>query len=130
MASIFTKIINGEIPCQKILEDEQYFSFLDINPINPGHTLVIPKQETDYLFALDDNILSGLFLFAKKIVPAIEQVISCKRVGVIVAGLEVPHAHVHLIPMGAEGELTFDRAQRANPQDLAALAQKIIQHLK
>ena len=107
MASIFTKIINGEIPCHKIAEDDQYFAFLDIRPLGKGHTLVIPKVEVDYIFDLDDNILSGLHLFAKKVAHAIKNTIPCTRVGVVVAGLEVPHAHIHLIPMNSISDLSW-----------------------
>lgn len=99
MASIFTRIINGEIPCYKVAEDENYFAFLDISPLAKGHTLVVPKQETDYLFDLDDTLYSGLNLFAKKVALAIDKAVPCKRVGVAVIGLEVPHAHIHLIPL-------------------------------
>src|SRR5689334_17623504 len=99
MASIFSKIIAGEIPSHKIAEDENYFAFLDIMPLAKGHTLVIPKKEVDYIFNLDDETLSGLILFAKKIAPAIEKAIPCKRIGVTVIGLEVPHTHIHLIPL-------------------------------
>lgn len=125
MSSIFTKIIQGKIPCRKILEDDTFFSFLDINPINPGHTLVIPKQEIDYFFDLDSVHLSKILLFSKRITPALEQVIPCKRIGILVAGLEVPHAHLHLVPMMEEGDLTFERAKPGNPEELAMLANKI-----
>ena len=97
--TIFSKIIAGEIPCYKIAEDENYFAFLDIRPLTKGHTLVIPKQEEDYIFGLDDATLSGLMLFAKKVATAIESAVPCVRVGVAVIGLEVPHAHIHLIPI-------------------------------
>lgn len=99
MASIFTRIINGEIPCYKVAEDENYFAFLDISPLAKGHTLVVPKQEVDYLFDLDDELYTGLQLFAKKVARAIDKAVPCKRVGVAVIGLEVPHAHIHLIPL-------------------------------
>ena len=125
MATLFTQIIKGEIPAELILEDEQFYSFLDINPINPGHTLVIPKLEEDYLFSLEDPILAGLLPFAKKIVTAIESVIPCKRIGVMVAGLEVPHAHIHLIPMVNEGDLSFSRSKKAVPSELITIAKKI-----
>ena len=96
MSTIFTKIINGEIPCYKIAEDDNYFAFLDINPLKAGHTLVVPKKETDYIFDLDDKQLSGLILFSKRISMAIKSAIPCKRIGVAILGLEVPHAHIHL----------------------------------
>lgn len=105
MATIFSKIIAGEIPSYKVAEDERFFAFLDINPVAKGHTLVVPKQETDYLFDLDDEWLSGLALFSKKVALAVKKAVPCKRVGVLVMGLEVPHAHVHLIPMQNEGDL-------------------------
>ncbi len=107
MPTIFTKIINGEIPCYKIAEDERFFAFLDINPLAKGHTLVVPKQETDYLFDLDDKLLADMNVFAKKIAIAQKKVIPCKRVGVAVLGLEVPHAHIHLIPMNSEADVNF-----------------------
>jgi len=111
MASIFTKIIQGEIPCHKIAEDDKYFAFLDINPLAKGHTLVVPKQEVDYIFDLDDEILSGLHLFAKKIAKAVEKSVECKRIGIAVIGLEVPHTHIHLVPLNRIGDLNF-----ANPK--------------
>ena len=99
MASIFTKIVNGEIPSCKIAENDRYYAFLDINPVAEGHTLVIPKKETDYLFDLSDEELGGMMVFAKHVAKAIEKAIPCKRIGVVVVGLEVPHAHIHLIPI-------------------------------
>ena len=107
MATIFTKIINGEIPCYKIAEDENYFAFLDINPLKAGHTLVVPKNETDYIYDLDDDLLTGLFLFSKKIAIAIKSAIPCNRIGVAVLGLEVPHAHIHLVPMDTMEDVNF-----------------------
>ena len=117
MATIFTKIIQGEIPCYKIAEDENYFAFLDINPLVKGHTLVIPKKEIDYLFDLDDDTIAGLHVFAKKTAKAIEQAISCIRVGVLVLGTEVPHAHIHLIPFNDEGELNIKRPKLKLKED-------------
>jgi len=126
MASLFTKIINGEIPCYKVAEDDRYFAFLDINPLNTGHTLVIPKQETDYIFDLDNDTLSGLILFSKKVATAIESVVKCKRIGVAVAGLEVPHAHIHLIPMDTMDDLNFLRPKlKLTPEEFRDLAEKI-----
>ena len=125
MASLFTKIIYREIPCHKICEDENYFAFLDIKPINPGHTLVVPKREIDYLFELNDELLSGILVFGKKLVPALEKVVQCQRVGIMVAGMEVPHAHLHLIPTMSQGDLTFERAKIASQTELAVLAGKI-----
>ncbi len=107
MASVFTKIVNGDIPSFKIAEDDRYYAFLDINPLAKGHTLVIPKQETDYLFDLDNDLLAGLMVFAKKVAKAIDKAVECKRVGVAVLGLEVPHAHIHLIPLQSEADISF-----------------------
>jgi histidine triad (HIT) family protein len=111
MATIFTKIIEGEIPCYKIAEDEKFFAFLDINPMSKGHTLVVPKQETDYIFDLDDTTLSEMIIFAKKIAKAVENAVPCKRVGMMVIRLEVPHAHIHLIAIEKEGDMNL-----ANPR--------------
>ena len=111
MASIFTKIVAGEIPSYKIVEDERFFAFLDINPLAKGHTLVIPKKEIDYLFDLDDDTLAAMIIFAKRIAMAIEKTIVCKRIGVAVLGLEVPHAHIHLVPLNSEADINF-----ANPR--------------
>ncbi len=107
MATIFTKIVNGEIPSYKIAEDDNYFAFLDINPLVKGHTLVIPKKEVDYLFDLEDTEIAGLHVFAKKVAKAIDKSIKCIRVGVLVIGTEVPHAHIHLIPFNDESELNI-----------------------
>lgn len=109
MASIFTKIVNGEIPSYKIAEDENYYAFLDIFPLTKGHTLVIPKKETDYLFDIDDETIAGLTVFAKRVAKAIDKTIECKRVGVVVLGLEVPHAHIHLIPLNDESDACFSK---------------------
>lgn len=109
MSSIFSKIVSGEIPCYKIAEDKDFFAFLDINPLAKGHTLVIPKKETDYIFGLDDETYQGLFLFAKKIALAIEKVVECKRIGIAVIGLEVPHAHIHLVPMNTLYDIDFKK---------------------
>ncbi len=105
MPSIFSKIVAGEIPSYKIAEDEKFFCFLDINPMSKGHTLVIPKQETDYLFDLDDDLLKDMIAFSKKVAKAIEKAIPCRRVGVMVIGMEVPHAHIHLIPINKESDM-------------------------
>jgi histidine triad (HIT) family protein len=123
--TLFTKIIKGEIPCHKVLEDDRYFSFLDIRPINPGHVLVIPKNEIDYIFDLDDELLSGILVFSKKVAVAIKKVVPCERIGIMVAGLEVPHTHVHLIPINSIGDLTFARAKAGDQNELAKLAEKI-----
>jgi histidine triad (HIT) family protein len=105
--TIFSRIIAGEIPCYKIAEDDRFFAFLDINPLSKGHTLVIPKVEESYIFNLDDDMLSGLVLFAKKVAIAIEKSIPCTRIGVAVIGLEVPHTHIHLIPIQRESDMNF-----------------------
>ncbi len=105
--TIFSKIIAGEIPCYKVAENERFFAFLDINPLAKGHTLIVPKQETDYLFDLDDEILSGMIVFSKQVAKAIREAIPCKRVGVTVIGLEVPHAHIHLVPINKESDIYF-----------------------
>ncbi len=125
MATLFTKIINGEIPCHKILEDDNYLAFLDIRPINPGHTLVIPKIEMDYIFDLNDDVLSGAFVFAKKVAGMIRPVVSCQRIGIMVAGLEVPHAHIHLVPIHQVSDLNFAKAKDTPADELAAMAAKI-----
>lgn len=126
MASIFTKIIKGEIPCYKIAEDDRYFAFLDINPLKAGHTLVVPKQETDYLFDLEDDQLAGLILFSKKVAEAIESAIPCKRIGVAVLGLEVPHAHIHLVPMNSMDDVNFKNPKlKFSPEEFKVIAEKI-----
>jgi len=107
MATIFTKIIKGEIPCYKIAENENYFAFLDINPLRAGHTLVVSKRETDYIFDLEDVYLSGMIVFSKKIAVAIKNTIPCNRIGVAILGLEVPHAHIHLVPMDTMEDINF-----------------------
>ena len=125
MASIFTKIINGEIPCHKIAESDQYFAFLDIRPQVKGHTLVIPKKETDYIFDVEDDILAGMLPFAKSVAIAIKKVVPCKRVGVLVAGLEVPHAHIHLLPMSKMKDLNWQNGVDMEHAELAELAAAI-----
>ena len=125
MPTIFTKILSGEIPCHKILEDEKYFAFLDIHPINPGHTLVIPKQEVDYIFDIDDQLLSGLVVFAKKVAKKIKKAVPCTKVGMMVAGLEVPHTHIHLIPIFKVTDLNFANAKPTANEELAKVAEKI-----
>jgi histidine triad (HIT) family protein len=126
MPSIFTKIINREIPGYIVAEDERYIAFLDINPLVVGHTLVVPKKEVDFIFDLDDETLAGLNVFCKKVAHAIRKSIPCRRVGVAVIGLEVPHTHVHLVPMNSMGDLNFTRAKLTPPkEELAAAAEKI-----
>jgi histidine triad (HIT) family protein len=126
MATIFTRIIRGEIPGYKIAENEKYFAFLDINPLMVGHTLVVPKKETDYIFDLNDEELSGLFLFAKKVALAVEKAIPCARIGVAVIGLEVPHAHIHLVPMNTMNDLNFKNPKlKLSPEEFTKIAKKI-----
>ena len=126
MASIFSRIIAGEIPCYKVAEDDNYFAFLDINPITKGHTLVVPKHEVDYLFNLDDDEYKGLMLFAKKVAKALEKTIECTRVAVAVLGLEVPHAHIHLIPIQTEKDMDFFREKLSLPaQEMNDIATRI-----
>lgn len=126
MASIFSKIVAGEIPCHKIAEDENFFAFLDINPLVEGHTLVIPKQETDYIFDIDDNELAAMMLFAKKVAKAIQTALPCKKVGMAVYGLEVPHAHIHLVPINRESDMFFgNEKMKVTSEELAATATKI-----
>lgn len=130
MASIFTKIINGEIPCYKIAEDENYLAFLDISPLAIGHTLVIPKKEIDYIFNVDDELFIGLHLFSKKVAKAIEKAIPCKRIGVAVIGLEVPHAHLHLIPLQTVQDINFSREKMVVSKEiLEETAAKIVANL-
>ena len=118
MATIFSKIVLGQIPCHKILEDDTFLAFLDVRPINRGHTLVILKKEIDYFFDLNDELLSKLMVFAKKTAIMIEKRIPCKRVGVMVAGLEVPHVHVHLVPINDVGDLNFSKAKSVSQEEL------------
>lgn len=109
MATIFSRIIQGEIPCYKIAENDRFFAFLDINPLTKGHTLVVPKQETDYIFNLDDETIGQMMVFAKQVASKIEKAMPCKRIAVAVIGLEVPHAHIHLVPITQEGDLDFKK---------------------
>lgn len=130
MASIFTRIIKGEIPCYKIAEDDNFFAFLDINPLSQGHTLVVPKQEVDYLFHLDDKLLAEMMVFAKKIAHAIEKNVQCKRIGIAVVGLEVPHAHIHLIPINGGYDIDFSRPKlKFTPEEFSQIARNIAQSL-
>ncbi len=126
MATIFSKIIAGEIPSCKVAEDERFFAFLDINPMTKGHTLVVPKQETDYIFDLNDNWLSEMMLFAKKVAKGIEKAVPCRRVGVMIIGLEVPHAHIHLIPIQKEGDMCLANPRiKLSPEEFKEIALKI-----
>ncbi|MEX0986793.1 MAG: HIT family protein [Bacteroidales bacterium] len=126
MASIFTRIINGEIPCYKIAEDERFFAFLDINPLAKGHTLVVPKVEEDYLFNLEDALLGDMMKFAKKVALAIDKTMDCKRVGIAVLGLEVPHAHIHLCPINDLYDIEFSKPKlKLSEEEFGEIAAKI-----
>lgn len=126
MASIFSKIIAGEIPCYKVAEDDKYFAFLDISPLAKGHTLVIPKQEVDYIFDLDDDTLAGLHLFSKKVALALKKTVPCIRIGTAVLGMEVPHAHIHLVPLNKETDLQFTNPRvKLTPEEMAELTRNI-----
>lgn len=125
MATIFTKIINGEIPCYKITEDENYFAFLDINPNAKGHTLCVPKKEVDKLLDLDEETYTGLMAFSRKVGRAIEASIPCERVGMTVIGLEVPHVHVHLIPLQGMHNATFQHKEKLSMEEFKEIAEKI-----
>lgn len=131
MATIFSRIAAGEIPSYKIAEDDRHFAFLDINPVAPGHTLVIPKQETDYIFDLNDDDYASLQLFAKRVAEAMRRAMPCKRIGVAVMGLEVPHAHIHLIPINAESDMNFFKEKLSLPADeMASIASRIADEFK
>ncbi len=126
MASIFSKIVSGEIPCYKIAENDEFLAFLDINPLAEGHTLVIPKKEIDYIFDIEDNLLGRLNIFAKKVALAIDKSIPCERVGVAVLGLEVPHAHIHLIPINDIGDINFHKPKlKFSEEEFKNTAEKI-----
>ncbi len=130
MATLFTKIINGEIPSYKVAEDDRFYAFLDINPVQKGHTLVVPKIEDDYIFHLDDKTLADLNIFAKKVALAIEKAVPCKRVAVAVLGLEVPHVHIHLIPISNEGDINFSAKKNFSPEEMKEVATKISENVK
>jgi len=131
MATIFSRIVSGEIPSYKVAEDERFYAFLDINPLAKGHTLVIPKVEVDYLFDLDPEILAGLTLFAQRVAKAIERVVPCKRIGVAVLGLEVPHAHIHLVPLNKESDIDFHKPKlKLTPEEFTDIAQRIASEFK
>ena len=126
MSTIFSRIVNGEIPSYRIAEDDRYYAFLDINPLGEGHTLVIPKQETDYIFDLDDDLLAGMMVFAKKVAASLQKHMDCVRVGVAVIGLEVPHAHIHLIPIKSESDMNFRNPKlKLSPDEMKEIAQAV-----
>ena len=126
MASLFSKIINGEIPSHKIAEDDNFFAFLDVFPLVPGHVLVVPKKETDYIFDIGDAELAQMMVFAKQVAVVLKKAMPCKRIGVAVIGLEVPHAHIHLVPMNSADDLNFTRPKLSPSQDeLKQIAEKI-----
>lgn len=126
MATIFSRIIAGEIPCYKIAENERYFAFLDINPLAKGHTLVVPKREVDYIFDLEDEELQGMIVFAKQVAAQIKSKIECKKVAMVVLGLEVPHAHIHLIPMNSENDVDFHKDKLVlTPEEFTEIAKSI-----
>jgi len=126
MATIFSRIVNGEIPCYKIAEDDRYLAFLDINPLAKGHTLVIPKKETDYIFDLGDDEYQGLFLFARKVAKALNLVISCERIGIAVIGLEVRHAHIHLVPINSIFDIDFKKPKlQLSTEEFKAIASQV-----
>ncbi len=130
MATIFSRIINGEIPCYKVAEDENYFAFLDINPLAKGHTLVIPKKDVDYIFNVEDDLLAGMTVFAKKVARAVEKAVPCKRIGIAVIGLEVPHAHIHLIPINNVSDIDFSRPKmKFSEQEYKEVLEKIKSNL-
>ena len=132
--TIFTKIINGEIPSYKVAENDKFYAFLDINPLQPGHTLIVPKlsePEADYIFDLDDDILSQMLVFSKQVAGGIKAATACKRVGVAVIGLEVPHVHMHLIPINKEGDMSFANPKMTLPaEEMAAIAQSIAEAIE
>ena len=130
MATIFSRIVKGEIPCYKIAEDEQFFAFMDINPVAVGHTLVIPKREDDYIFNLEDDEIGAMMVFAKKVAKAIEKAVPCKRIGVAVIGLEVPHAHIHLIPISQEGDTDFKKEHvHMSEEEFREVQKRIVENL-
>ncbi|MBR7023267.1 MAG: HIT family protein [Bacteroidales bacterium] len=130
MATIFSRIVKGEIPCYKIAEDERFFAFMDINPVQKGHTLVIPKREDDYIFNLADDEIGAMMVFAKKVAKAIEKAVPCKRIGVAVIGLEVPHAHIHLIPITQEGDMDFKKEHvKLTEEEFKEVQKRIVENL-
>jgi histidine triad (HIT) family protein len=131
MPTIFSKIVSGEIPAFKVAEDEDYLAFLDIMPLAKGHVLVIPKKETDYIFDMEDDEYTGLMLFAKKVAKGLKKAVPCKKIGIAVIGLEVPHAHVHLIPLQQVGDINFERPKmKVSNEELAAVAESIRREIR
>lgn len=128
MASIFSKIVAGEIPSYKVAEDDRHYAFLDISPLAPGHTLVIPKREVDYIFDLSDDEYAALQLFAKRVATAQKKALPCKRIGVAVLGMEVPHAHIHLVPLNNEADMDFRNKKSLEPAQMAEIAAKIAEN--
>ncbi|MBQ9466415.1 MAG: HIT family protein [Muribaculaceae bacterium] len=128
--TIFSKIVAGEIPSYKIAEDENYYAFLDINPVAPGHTLVIPKREVSYIFDLTPDEYAGLWAFARRVAAALEQAVPCRRIGIAVIGLEVPHAHIHLVPLNKEGDMDFAHKQQLPPEQMEQIRQAVCEQLR
>lgn len=130
MASIFSRIIAGEIPSYRVAEDDRHYAFLDINPLAPGHTLVVPKREVDYIFDLSDEEYTALQLFAKRVAKAQKKALPCKRIGVAVLGMEVPHAHIHLVPLNSEADMDFRNKKTIAPEEMAAIAASIAENFE
>lgn len=130
MSTIFSKIAAGEIPSYRVAADENFYAFLDINPVAPGHTLVIPRQPTDYIFDLDDKTYDGLWNFARRVAQAMKEAIPCKRIAIAVMGLEVPHAHIHLIPMNSEADMVFTKTMTLPDNEMQDIAKAIADHMK
>lgn len=130
MATIFTRIINGEIPCYKIAENDEFFAFLDINPVQKGHTLVVPKEEISYIFDINDDKLGRYMAFAKRVAAAIKAAVPCIKVGIAVVGLEVPHSHIHLIPLNEVNDLNFEHKMTLPKEEMEQIAQNIVKNFK
>ncbi|MBQ3618646.1 MAG: HIT domain-containing protein [Bacteroidales bacterium] len=130
MATIFTRIINGEIPCYKIAENDEFFAFLDINPVQKGHTLVVPKEEVSYIFDINDDKLGRYMAFAKRVAAAIKAAVPCIKVGIAVVGLEVPHSHIHLIPLNEVNDLNFEHKMTLPKEEMEQIAQNIVKNFK
>lgn len=130
MATIFTRIINGEIPCYKIAENDEFFAFLDINPVQKGHTLVVPKEEISYIFDINDDKLGRYMAFAKRVAAAIKAAVPCIKVGIAVVGLEVPHSHIHLIPLNEVNDLNFEHKMTLPKEEMKQIAENIVKNFK